>query len=76
MLDASLVVEEVPAVTVAPVVPALPLIVNVGVEHDAVKFTPVTLEEVMVTELDVGENVQPLLLGVTVYVPAARLEIE
>ena len=68
-------VEEVPAVMVAPEVPALPLMVNVGAVHEAVKLTPVTLAEVMVTELDVGEKVQPLLLGVTVYVPAARLAI-
>jgi len=32
----------------------------------AVKLTPVTLAEVMVTELEAGENVQPDLLGVTV----------
>ena len=75
MLDASLVVEDDPAVTVAPDVPTLPLIEKVGAVHEAVKLTPVTLAEVMVTELDVGENVQPLLLGVTVYVPAARLAI-
>ena len=58
--------------TVAPVVPALPLIVNVAAVHDAVKLTPVTFAEVIVTELEAGENVQPLLLGVSVYVPAAR----
>ena len=75
MLDASLVVDEEPAVTVAPEVPALPLIENVGAVHEAVKLIPVTLAEVMVTELDAGEKVQPLLLGVTVYVPAARFEI-
>jgi hypothetical protein len=66
LLEASLVVDEVPAVTVAPVVPALPLIVNVGAVHEAVKLTPVTFAEVIVTELEVGENVQPDLLGVTV----------
>jgi len=33
--------------------------------HVAVKFA-VTLAEVMVTELEAGENVQPDLLGVTV----------
>ena len=75
MLEASLVVEEEPAVIVAPEVPALPLIENVGAVHEAVKLIPVTLAEVMVTELDAGEKVQPLLLGVTVYVPAARFEI-
>jgi len=75
LLDASLVVDEDPAVTVAPDVPALPLMENVGAVHDAVKFTPVTLADVIVTELEAGENVQPLLLGVTVYVPAARLDI-
>jgi hypothetical protein len=37
---------------------------------------PVTFAEVMVTELDAGENVQPLFDGVTVYVPAARPAIE
>ena len=68
-------VDDDPAVTVAPVVPALPLIENVGAVHEAVKLTPVTFAEVIVTELEVGENVQPLLLGVTVYVPAARLAI-
>ena len=61
--------------TVAPEVPALPLIENVGAVHEAVKLIPVTLAEVMVIELDAGEKVQPLLLGVTVYVPAARFEI-
>ena len=66
MLEASLVVEDEPAVTVAPEVPTLPLIVNVGAVHEAVKLIPVTLAEVIVTELDAGENVQPLLLGVTV----------
>jgi hypothetical protein len=75
LLEASLVVEDEPAVTVAPDEPTLPLIENVGTVHEAVKLTPVTLADVMVTELDVGENVQPLLLGVTVYVPAARLAI-
>lgn len=69
-------VEEDPAVTVAPDVPALPLMVKVGAVHVAVKLIPVTLADVMVTELDAGENVQPLLLGVTVYVPAARLAME
>jgi hypothetical protein len=64
--EASLVVVAVPAVTVAPDVPTLPLIEYVGVVHDAVKFTPVTFDEVTVTELETGENVQPLLLGVTV----------
>ena len=58
-----------------PDVPTLPLIENVGAVHEAVKLIPVTLAEVMVTELDAGEKVQPLLLGVTVYVPAARFEI-
>ena len=72
MLDPSLVVELEPAVTVAPVVPTLPLMVNVGAVQEAVKFTPVMFAEVIVTELEDGENVQPLLLGVTVYVPAAR----
>jgi hypothetical protein len=76
LFEPSLVVDEEPAVTVAPEVPALPLIVNVGAVHDAVKLMPVTLAEVIVTEVDVGENVQPLLLGVTVYVPAARLAME
>ena len=52
--------------TVAPVVPALPLIENVGAVHDAVKLTPVTFALVMVTELDAGENVQPDFVGVTV----------
>jgi hypothetical protein len=66
LLDASLVVELEPAVTVAPVVPALPLMEKVGAVQLAVKLTPVTLAEVMVTELEAGENVQPLLLGVTV----------
>ena len=63
-----------PAVTVAPDVPALPLIENVGAVQLAVKFTPVTFEAVIVTELEDGENVQPLFDGVTVYVPAARPE--
>ena len=71
MLDASLVVEEVPAVTVAPEVPALPLIENVGAVQLAVKLMPVTFAEVIVTELEAGEKVQPLFVGVTVYVPAA-----
>ena len=31
----------------------------------------VTLEAEMVTEADAGENVQPLFVGATVYVPAA-----
>jgi hypothetical protein len=65
LLDASLVAVADPAVTVAPVVPALPLIENVGAVQDAVKLTPVTLAEVIVTELEAGENVQPDLLGVT-----------
>ena len=68
----SLVDDDDPAVTVAPDVPALPLIVYVGVEHVAVKFTPVTFDDVIVTELETGENVQTDLVGVTVYVPAAR----
>ena len=55
-----------------PEVPALPLIVKVGAVQVAVKLTPVTLDEVMVTELDDGENVQPDFDGVTVYEPAAR----
>ena len=59
-------VERAPAVTVAPVVPALPLIEKVGAVHEALKLTPVTLADVMLTDCDVGENVQPLLLGVTV----------
>jgi hypothetical protein len=71
LLDASLVAESEPAVIVAPVVPALPLIENVGAVQLAVKLTPVTLADVIVTELEDGENVQPLLVGVTVYVPAA-----
>jgi hypothetical protein len=75
LFEASLVVDDEPAVTVAPVVPALPLIVNVGAEQVAVKLMPVTLADVIVTDCEAGENVQPLLLGVTVYVPAARLEI-
>ena len=66
MFDASLVVDAEPAVTVAPDVPTLPLIENVGTEHVAVKLIPVTLADVIVTELEAGENVQPLLLGVTV----------
>ena len=76
MLDASLVVDEEPAVTVAPEVPALPLMLNVGAEHVALKLMPVTFDDVIVTDCDVGENVQPLFDGVTVYVPAARLAIE
>ena len=76
MPEASLVVDDEPAVIVAPEVPALPLIVNVGVEHVAVKFTPVTFDAEIVTELEEGENVQPDFDGVTVYVPAARPEIE
>ena len=75
MLDASLVVDEEPAVTVAPEVPTLPLIVNVGAVHVAVKLTPVTFADAIVTELEAGENVQPLLLGVTVYVPAGKPDI-
>jgi hypothetical protein len=70
--EASLVVEEEPAVTVAPEVPALPLMVNVGAVHEAVKLTPVTFAAVMVAELEAGENVQPAFTGVTVYVPGAR----
>jgi hypothetical protein len=76
LLDASLVAEPEPAVIVAPLVPALPLMENVGVLQVAMKLTPVTFAEVMVTELDAGENVQPLFDGVTVYVPAASPEIE
>jgi hypothetical protein len=66
LFDASLVADEEPAVTVAPGVPALPLIVKVGAEHVAVKLIPVTLADVIVTELEAGEKVQPLLVGVTV----------
>jgi hypothetical protein len=66
LLDASLVADAEPAVTVAPEVPALPLIENVGAVQLAVKFTPVTFADVIVTALEAGENVQPLLLGVTV----------
>jgi hypothetical protein len=66
LLDASLVVVAVPAVIVAPEVPALPLIEKVGAVQVAVKFTPVTLLDVMVTELEAGLKEQPLLLGVTV----------
>jgi hypothetical protein len=66
LLDASLVVEDDPAVIVAPLVPAFPLMENVGVVHEAVKLTPVTFADVIVTELEAGEKVQPLLLGVTV----------
>jgi hypothetical protein len=65
LFEASLVVEEEPTVTVATVAPTLPLIEKVGVEHVAVKFA-VTLAEVIVTELEAGEKVQPDLLGVTV----------
>ena len=75
MPDPSLVAEELPAVTVAPEVPTLPLIEYVGVVQLAVKLTPVTFAEVIVTELEAGVNVQLALLGVTVYVPAARLLI-
>src|ERR1043165_2016768 len=39
----------------------------------AVKLMPVTFAPLTVTDCDAGENVQPLLLGVTVYVPFARL---
>src|SRR5437899_1662299 len=42
----------------------------------AVKFTPVTLAEEIVTDREAGVKVQPVLDGVTVYVPAARLPIE
>jgi hypothetical protein len=70
--EPSLVVEAAPAVTVAAEVPALPLIVNVGAVQFAVKLMPVTFAEVMVTALEAGENVQPVFVGVTVYVPAAR----
>jgi hypothetical protein len=66
LFDASLVVDAEPAVTVAPEVPTLPLMVKVGVVHVAVKLMPVTFAEPMVTELDAGENVQPLFDGVTV----------
>jgi hypothetical protein len=66
LLDASLVVEDDPAVMVAPLVPALPLIENVGVEQVAVKLIPVTFAVEIVTALEAGENVQPDLLGVTV----------
>ena len=38
----------------------------------AVKFLPVTLADVTVTDALVGLKVQPLFVGVTVYVPAAR----
>ena len=37
----------------------------------AVKFTPVALGP-RITDRDAGEKVQPDLLGITVYVPAAR----
>jgi hypothetical protein len=66
LFEPSLVVDWAPAVTVAPEVPTLPLIENVGAVHEALKLTPVTLDAVMVTGLEVGVNVQPLLLGVTV----------
>jgi hypothetical protein len=66
LLDASLVVELVPAVTVAPVVPTLPLIEYVVTEQLAVKLIPVTFADETVTDCEAGENVQPLLLGVTV----------
>ena len=46
---------------------ATPLVSCVSpVPQLAVKLTPVTLAEVIVTLLDAGENVQPDLLGVTV----------
>jgi hypothetical protein len=41
----------------------------------AVKLMPVTFAPVTLTDCDAGEKVQPLLLGVTVYVPFARLLI-
>ena len=38
----------------------------VGPLHEAVKFCPVTFAPLTVTEMLSGENVQPLLVGVTV----------
>jgi hypothetical protein len=42
--------------------------------QEAVKFA-VTFAEVIVTELEAGENVQPVFVGVTVYVPGAKPDI-
>jgi hypothetical protein len=63
--------------TVAPLAPAVGVIVPemlaVGpVCAVAVKFTPLTLAVVIVAACVVGLNVNPLLLGVTAYVPAAK----
>jgi hypothetical protein len=71
------VAPEVPLkVTVAPDPPAVGLIVpeieNVGGGVAvAVKFNPVTLAEAIVVPCDPGVNVNPVLLGVTVYAPFA-----
>src|ERR1041385_7978387 len=43
--------------------------------QDAVKLMPVTFAPVTDTDWLAGENVQPDLLGVTVYVPLARPEM-
>ena len=74
MLDASDVADALPAVTVAPVVPALPEIEYVVTGQLAEKLTPLTFAPLTVTEELAGVNVQPLLEGVTVYVPFARPE--
>src|SRR3954468_12438203 len=76
----------VPAVTIvhAPAVPATcavaqPVMLSNpfeksvdGALHVAVKLLPETFAPARVTERLAGENVQPLLVGVTVYVPLAR----
>ena len=48
----------------------------VPLPHVAMKFCPVTFAPLTVTERLAGENVQPLFVGVTVYVPLARPAME
>ena len=75
---AVVVAPEVPLkVTVAPPPPvvglSVPEIVNVGAAVAvAVKFTPVTLAVVIVSDCDAGLKVKPVWLGATEYVPGAR----
>ena len=63
-------------VTVAPLPPLLGVIVpemlNVAGAAFAVKLTPVTLAVLIVADVLVGVNVNPLWLGVMAYVPFAN----
>jgi hypothetical protein len=72
-------VPAVPEVSVCaqPVVASKPFEKSVTGPPEAVpvKFLPVWLAPLIVTLRLAGENVYPLLLGVTVYVPLARPEI-